>query len=206
MKKCLPIALLVVATLLSCQSDEPSDSIASKPATPKVLTNENDKGLGGSLSSSYRTSSIYLALYLEQVEQSKYLQDIEASLKQLRHSKRDSLATFNDYNTKNNSYYKNVEYEILKEIKDSVIAKRLTELLDKSKTQYKNRIAKHQQLLKNLDSNTLGIYDLHTALKILTTLPLIEAYQKDHLPSTTHMEGYIKTQEQVIETINQQLK
>ena len=71
-------------------------------------------------------------------------------------------------------------------------------LITSSLNKYNSAITKHNELLKTIQAKDLTITDLHTILKITRTLPLIEKYQTDNLPSTKSLEGFINRQNEAI--------
>ncbi|HUR10165.1 MAG TPA: hypothetical protein VM012_02280, partial [Flavitalea sp.] len=84
------------------------------------------------------------------------------------------------------------------EIKDSLLRDKMKVLIANNLSKYKSSTTRHNELLKIIESKNLTIYDLHNILKIVKTLPLIEKYQRDNLPNTKSLEGYIKRQEETI--------
>ncbi|MCH5720961.1 hypothetical protein [Niabella hibiscisoli] len=57
-----------------------------------------------------------------------------------------------------------------------------------------------------IDTNNSTINDLHLALKIATTLPVIGKYQNDHLPNTRSLNNFIEQQNHVIKLADTILK
>jgi hypothetical protein len=45
-------------------------------------------------------------------------------------------------------------------------------------------MTRHEEIIKSIHTKDIRIAELHTALKIILTLPMIEKYQKEYLPST----------------------
>lgn len=66
-------------------------------------------------------------------------------------------------------------------------------------TKYNSRIARHSEFLNLIEAKQMTISDLHNVLKIIRTLPLIDKYQRDNLPKTKSLEGYIMRQEETIQ-------
>jgi hypothetical protein len=79
-------------------------------------------------------------------------------------------------------------------------------LIANSLQKYNTSIAKHTALLNAIDSSSLTVNDLYTALKITKTLPIIELYQQQHLPSTKPLEGYLQQQQIVIKQLDGKMK
>jgi hypothetical protein len=57
-------------------------------------------------------------------------------------------------------------------------------------------------ILKEIDTTNKALNDLHVAMKIILTLPLIEKYQKENLPSTKPMEGYLKEMNKALKSMD----
>jgi hypothetical protein len=71
-------------------------------------------------------------------------------------------------------------------------------LVANSLAKYNSLISTHTDLLKSIDTKGLTLNDLHTILKITRTVPLIEKYQKDKLPSSKSLEGFSKRLDEAI--------
>lgn len=82
---------------------------------------------------------------------------------------------------------------------DTLLRDRLQLLIAQSMTNYSKTTAKHNELLHTMHNKNQALKDLHQVLKITRTLPLLEKYQKDALPSTNSMEGYVN---QLNKTLN----
>ena len=75
-------------------------------------------------------------------------------------------------------------------------------LIFSSLTKYNSKIYRHTELLKSIDKKTMTLDDLHEMLIITTTLPLIEKYQNDNLPTINSINGYSKQLDKVVQIEN----
>ena len=137
------------------------------------------------------------SLYKELADKTPELKDLETKLDALSASKSDSTEQYDKYNGKNGSYYSSADNHI-KQINDSTLRKKMNSLISSSLTKYKSKIYRHTELLKYIDKKTMTLGDLHEMLIITTTLPLIEKYQNDNLPTTKSVSGYKKQLDKVL--------
>ncbi|MDI9366143.1 MAG: hypothetical protein QM541_14395 [Flavobacterium sp.] len=125
------------------------------------------------------------------------LKKLEDNIDNLNESKNDTVNLFDKFNEKNQSYFSAANRHI-SEIKDSLLRDKMRHYISNNLTKYNSSIVRHNDLLKIIETKNLTIADLHNILKIVKTLPLIEKYQHDNLPSTKSFEGYIKRQDETI--------
>lgn len=78
-------------------------------------------------------------------------------------------------------------------------------LIAESDTAYKTMTARHRRLMGQIKEKKLSVDDLHTVLKLTRTLPVIEQYQKGHLPGTEALqhileeyEGMVRQEEKLV--------
>ena len=71
-------------------------------------------------------------------------------------------------------------------------------LVDNSLTQYKTKIAIHNNLLSSINSKDITLDDLHFVLKLTKTLAVMEKYQSGNLPSAKPLEEISKAYDKVI--------
>ena len=71
-------------------------------------------------------------------------------------------------------------------------------LVQSGLSNYNSLTAPHNNILKSIASKETSLGDLHIALKIIKTLPVIGKYQKDNLPNTKSLEGYSQQQTKTI--------
>lgn len=188
-KICLSI---VVLTLAACNGNRKDEKTI--PETPKAL---EDKSSSYDVVSKRGNEDLVENLYKELVSKDKDLKKLEDRVRELSSSQSDSTELFDNYNEKNQDYFRSAERH-LTDIKDSLVREKMKNLVALQLANYNSRIARHNELVKIIQERQITIADLVTLLKITRTLPLIEKYQKDNLPGTKSLDGYIKEQEAVI--------
>lgn len=186
------LSAILVFILASCQNNRMQDK--PQQETPKALEDNNSLDI---VSKGRRSEDLLESLYSELVSKDVELKRLEVKINDLNSSKNDSIELFNKFNGKIQSYFRSIDSNV-SEIEDSLLRDKMKLLIASSLTKYNSRIAKHNELLKTLAVNEIRISDLHTALKIVRTLPVIEKYQQDNLPTTRQLEGFIKQQYQTI--------
>ncbi len=155
---------------------------------PKAL---QEKSSSSEIFSKRRYDDLVESLYNELAEKTPGLMKLENEIDDLSESKDDSLELFEKYDSKNQSYFNSADRHVA-QIKDSVLRDKLKILIATSLTKYNSSVSPHTEILKSIGTKELVLNDLHTIVKIVSTLPVIEKYQKDNLPKTTPLEGYSK--------------
>ena len=189
---------ILILTITSCNNNHTQDK--PKQEIPKAL---EDKSSSNDFLSkrSQGYGDLVENLYNELVSKNVDLKKLEDKIDDLDESKNDTTNMFAKFNEKNQAYFSSVDSHIL-EIKDSLLRDKMKVLIANNLEKYNTSIVRHNELLKIMEGKHLTISDLHNILKIVKTLPLIEKYQKDYLPSTKSFEGYIKQQEETIKVID----
>lgn len=190
------ISTVLVLMLASCNNNRTQDK--PKQEIPKAL---EDKSSSYDLVSKRSYDDLIESLYNELVSKNIDLKQLEDRIDSLNRSKGEATDLFINFDGKNQAYYSSADRHI-SEINDSLLRDKMKVLIANNLTRYKSSIARHKELLEIVESNGLTISDLHNVLKIVKTLPLIENYQKDNLPNTKSIEGFIKRQEEVIGVID----
>jgi hypothetical protein len=186
----LLISALFVLVLVSCNSKRVQ--VKPQPEIPKALEDKSSYEFISKKGRGY--DDLVDNLYKELVSHDPKLKELEIRIDELNNSESDSTASFSNFDTKVQSYFSAVDMNI-SAIKDSLLRERMKLLIVSNQTKYKAQIAGHNELLKTIDRNKAVMADLYIVLKIVRTLPLIEKYQKDNLPSTKSIEGFIKQQD-----------
>ncbi|WP_337965050.1 hypothetical protein [uncultured Flavobacterium sp.] len=137
-------------------------------------------------------------LYQELVEKSPELTSLENELSQL--NTRDTVNVFYNYNQKSNDYYRDAKNQI-NSITDSVMKQKILNLITKSNDKYVSQKADLKNLMNTINEKRNEINNYHSALKIILTIPLIEEYQKQHLPDKSPYEKVIKKEDLLFEKI-----
>ena len=183
---------VIILMLASCSDKRKEDKTIQE--TPKAL---EDKSASYDIVSKRGNSDLVESLYSELVIEDKDLKRLEDKVNELNSSKNDSIELFSKFNEKNQAYFSAAERHA-SEIKDSLLSERIKNMLALQLADYQSKIGRHKELLKTIEEKQLTLADLHTVLKIVRTLPLIDKYQKDNLPGTKSLDGYIKEQEAAI--------
>lgn len=201
MKSTIIYSALLVLVIVSCNSKRENTSKTTE--MPKAL---EEKTAFSSDSYSRNSEDLLEDLYQELAAKTPDLTALDKEINELNNSKSDSSKSFYEYNSKNESYYSTAKNRIANSIKDSLLRQKISSLLENSLHKYKTSTAKHNALLANIDSSDTSLSDLYLALKITKTLPIIEQYQQQHLPSTKPLEGYLQQQQKTIKKIETNLK
>jgi hypothetical protein len=186
------LSTILAFILVSCDDTQIQDK--PQQATPKALEDNSSFEI---VSKGRRSDDLVESLYNELVSKDVELKRLEVKMNDLNSSKYDSIKLFDKFNGKIQSYFGSIDRNVL-EIEDSLLRDKMKLLIASNLTKYNSRIAKHNELLKTLAINEIRISDLHTVLKIVKTLPVIEKYQQNNLPTTRQLEGFVKQQDQTI--------
>jgi hypothetical protein len=181
MRKFLFISM-VLTIILSCNNNRPQP----QQQTPKAL-DEKDKSYSLVTKRGY-DEDILESLYSELVDKTPELKKLEEDIDVIYSSKGDSLEAFTSFDSKNNRYY-NSAGSHAQGIKDSLLREKMKNLIQASLRNYNSLTAPHNNLLKSIESKQATLADVHTALKIVRTLPVIAKYQKNNVPDTKPLEG-----------------
>jgi len=199
MKTKILILTVILLTSVSCDNSRIKEN--QEQATPEALQDESKYDL----TSKRSYDGMLKNLYAELVTNTPELKELENKLDTLYASKEDSTKSFDEYNRKSQSYYSSADSHI-KEINDSTLRKKMKALISSSLTKYNSKISQHSEILKSIDKKTMTLNDLHEILIITRTLPLIEKYQNDNLPSTKPLNGYLRQLDNVTQTQNSLLE
>jgi hypothetical protein len=174
---------MVLTIILSCNNSRPQP----QQETPKAL-DEKEKSYSLVTKRGY-DEDILESLYSELVDKTPELKKLEEDIDILNGSKGDSLEAFTNFDSKNDRYYNSAGIHA-QGIKDSLLRQKMKNLIQASLTNYNSLTARHNNLLNSIESKQATLSDVHTALKIVRTLPVIAKYQKNSLPDTKSLEGY----------------
>lgn len=192
MKKQIITAAFILATLASCNSSRKQEN--PEPETPKAL---EDKSTSYEIVSKRGYDDLVESLYNELTDKTPELKKLEDKIDDLHKSKNDSTELFDKYNQKNQLYFSSANSH-LERITDSLLRDKMKLLIAGSLAKYNSLISRHTDLLKSIDAKNLTLNDLHVILKITKTIPLIEKYQKDKLPSAKSLQGFSKQLDEAI--------
>lgn len=120
-------------------------------------------------------------IYDELLKGDKKLQQFESSVEKIRSDKPDSLEYVHSFTNKNTAYY-NSAGRYLSSIKDSLLRNRIKEILTESNNRFKSGLAQHDNLIQQIEAKEDQLNGLQYAIKIISTLPVIEKYQQENRP------------------------
>ena len=169
---------------ISCKNSHTSPDKNS--STPTALEEKNSSG---AFLTKSRTGDLVEELYQEIANKTKDLKDMELAIKDIYESKEDSTEKFNTYNSKIQLYFNSASEHTL-QIKDSLIKEKMQQLIANNLSQYNLRISDQKDLLALIDSGNNTLTDLHTVVKIVSTIPLINQFEIDKIPSISPLIAY----------------
>ena len=191
------ISMFALLLLASCGNPPVQDTPQPKP--PEALTDKSSFDIKS------RGDDLVERLYGELSNNTPELKQFENQLEQLTKSRSDSTESFDKFNEKNQSYF-NATNRHIEGIKDSVLREKTKALVYAGLTRYDSKVSKHRDLLDLINKKTVSLEDLHIVLKITRTLPLLEKYQADNLPTTKPMDGYLKQLDKTLQSADTLIK
>ncbi|MBC9913056.1 hypothetical protein [Chitinophaga varians] len=200
MTKNICLSAIFAFILTSCGNNHTSDK--PQQEAPKALEDKNSFEVASKLRYS---EDLMEDLYNELASKDVELKRLEEQINDLNSSKHDSLKLFERFDQKIQSYFRSADNQALK-IKDSLLREKMKILIAGTLAKYDLGSAKHHDLLKTIPINDAKISDLHTVLRIVRTLPVVEKHQQDNLPTTRQLEGFIRQQQQTINLIDTLIK
>ena len=185
LKKIVFLSLILVA---SCQEKETNRKSKEEPKAFEEKSIDIGRFRKG--------GDLVEDLYQELVDKSPELKALENELSEV--NTRDTTNIFYNYDQKSNDYYNAAESHN-NGIRDRAIKEKILNLIKKSDDKYVSQKADVENLIKSINQKRIEINDYHTALKIILTIPLIEEYQKEHLPNKSPFEKLIEKENQLLE-------
>jgi hypothetical protein len=152
-----------------------------------------------------RSGDLVEALYDELVSGSAELTQLELAIKDLKKQTPDSLKGYKTFNQHNNVFY-DLAGKKVNTMTDSVLRKKMLLLINHSRKQYTDSIARLKELDSLINRRTNTLNDLHTILKLVKTLPLIEDFQKTNRPPSLPAEGALQNLDTLINRIDSLVK
>jgi hypothetical protein len=152
-----------------------------------------------------RSGDLVEALYDELVSGSAELTQLELAIKDLKKQTPDSLKGYKTFNQHNNVFY-DLAGKKVNTMTDSVLRKKMLLLINHSREQYTDSVARLKELDSLINRRTNTINDLHTILKLVKTLPLIEDFQKTNRPPARPAEGALQNLDTLIHRLDSLVK
>lgn len=187
--------LFILVSCLACNRNK-------KNEVPKVLDN---KKIAVEKVSKRGEEDLVDGLYNEAVSSDEALKNFESGIQQLGNSKKDSLGAFGTFDDQNKKYY-NAATAHADGITDSILRLNIKTLIALSLSKYDSTTNRHDSLLKSISTKEISLKDLRNILKIVYTIPLIEKYQEDNLPSADPIEGFSTRQNEVLKLADTLIK
>jgi len=205
MKQTLPF-IVCLFILHACGGGNSKTPEAVLPETPEALQDHPDSKFkleaysrGGS------QDDLIDALYNELVEHDPSLKQIEADFNTSGINYNEMAVKFNTFDTKSTDYYEAVKTKS-KGISDSTMRQKMMNWLEHSQSQYNNRKSELQSLLKTMSAKGVSMNDHHVMLKIALTLPVMEKFQKEHLPDKKELKAILNGQDKLIKKTDSLIK
>jgi hypothetical protein len=195
MKRIIYVTTFILFSFVSCK--RPGNEPAASPGTPAALQEKSSSSEIG-LSKSRNDDDLVESLYAELLEKNPKLKELEKTIDDLNDQKSDSGKIFGKYDSKNISYY-NAAQQHMGTISDSILRLRIKAIIDNSLNKYNNNVARHKNLISMINSKDITLENLHIVLKIVKTLPVMEKYQIENLPSTKPMERVVHNFDKAIQ-------
>lgn len=180
--------LLSLILLTSCRENE---TVNRNNEEPKALQ-EKSINIGRFRSG----DDLVEDLYQELVAKSPELKALENELSEL--NPRDTTDIFYNYDEKSNDYYRFAD-SYANVIRDTVMKKKILNLIKESEEKYVSEKADLENLVSSINKKRMQINNYHNALKIVLTIPLIEQYQKQHLPNKSPFVKVIEKENQLLQ-------
>ncbi len=176
--------LLCLFLIFSCRQEKSNKQI------PDAL---NDKNI--SVSGSFRSydESLVDKLYSELIKNDQELQKFDNEILTNLSNSHEVRKELSSYDDKSKNYYTSALTNT-KSITDSVLKKRLVELVKNSETKYNSKVLSLKKLSGIIEANNASISDNYTFFKTAMTIPIIEKFQKENLPISKPLENFIKEQ------------
>lgn len=197
--KASPLLSVLFCTIIfiSCNNRRLAPKVTPAQDTAAVIPQalEKDEKSSSFLKRSYSRENLVDKMYAEMVDEKADLQKLEKQIDLL--DQNDSLEALHKYEDKMDHYYSSARM-IAQNITDSSIRRKAHALIEASAEQYKHQITPLDSLDNTIQQNKKTISNLHEYLKIASTLPLLEKYQKNNVPSQKPMKEKIKSQNEVI--------
>ena len=162
-------------------------------------------GDNGSLRKSGGDRDVVEAYYADLVDKNSALKQMEKEIQSNEKNVYEMESKFNAYNRPSADYYNDASNKA-NTIKDATLKATVQGWVTNSRTQYATRITELTRLLGMLRDKKVSQDDYHLALKIAATLPVIEKYQQQNLPSDTEYQQLMKDLDVTIKKLQEMAK
>lgn len=186
MKYAIILLASIITLISSCDSNASKKPDGNETIPPALKSDE--------ISSRYLSSDrndIVERLYADIVESSADLKHLEDRLDNLTEKKTHSMAAYNEYVNNNKAYYAQAGIHA-RNISDTLLRNQVWSIIAQSNQRFNAITSKHERLKKQIEDKETEILDLHETVKLLATLPVIQDYQKNNLPSSQQIERLLR--------------
>ncbi|HVV54018.1 MAG TPA: hypothetical protein VHC47_01765 [Mucilaginibacter sp.] len=178
-----PLTFLLAIFLLSsictsCGREPARNNTKQKEETPKPL--QDDSKDFSLLSKRSADGNLVDAIYDDLLKKNTDLKELQDEMDHFNAAQTDSLNDFLNYDSKSKNYYSSA-MSILDRVSDTVLKRRLHELILASEKNYDNKTAVYQSLIAKVQSDKVIADDYYLTLELASTLPVIEQYQQDNI-------------------------
>jgi hypothetical protein len=139
-------------------------------------------------------------LYAQAVKQDNNLGSIEDDIEKFYKKKEEAVEKYNSFVSYNNRYYSDARSNT-GTIGDASYKQRAADLILKSENSFKTKLTDWQDAINSLNTNEKMLSDLHTFLKIIITMPMIEKYQATAFPDDGKLKDVNKELQELIDKI-----
>lgn len=201
---CRTLLLLFICwNLIACGGRNDPPPAAASPRADSVTLESNS---GSEISSFKRgPDDLVERLYQELVKKDSALTALEAQLQELPGKKRDSMQLFLSYDEKSQDYFRSAKGHIEK-IKDSVLHKKMKDMIAASDRAYRDLTETHQSLISAVNEYESSLEDLHEMLKLTRTLPVLQRYEQYHVPTTLYLQKILGVYQETVDKEKELLK
>lgn len=178
------------------RTEEPA--LADKP---KAL----DKPISVSDVTKRTATDVLEDLYDGIVDSSAALQRLEKDLADFNSEWPDAPKTFNEYDSKNQSYFQSAK-NLLATISDSSLKQQVDAVLKAERARYDASTASAHDKIKRLEAKSPELDDLRSSLKILLTLRIMSKYQQSNTPDTRAIDRAIQRADSLVQRLKLQME
>lgn len=171
------LVFIQLSLLWGCTQNPSNASKEPLQAPPPLVEQEKIS------SASYaRSSNIVDRLYGQLLSQNNRIKTYDENWKNVIHHQNEIIDNWRAYHANSLNYYQDAEM-LSRGLHDTLIQKEIQLLVNQSKLNYSNNISSLLKLMNTIHEKDSSLKDSYELLKIAYTLPFIEKYQKDNLPS-----------------------
>jgi hypothetical protein len=187
--------LLPLFACLFCLSCGDNRQVHQEPQhnVPEALDNNKARSYGFSKSS---PRDVVDRLFDELIENDTALQTLHERISSLKREKGDSLYTYHKFSSNNEDFYSSAKMH-LNNVRDSSLRSTLKSMVNTSELKYKQKKDRFIKSESLIDTSIVQINDRLELLKMLMTIPVMERYQRDNLPSEVPFDSLLKKMQQL---------